>query len=506
MVGRKRVKHEIDRSDEEIEKEFAEKVARIEELEREAVVREAKIAELENGQKASTSSFKASLSLKNNNTPSRDPTATHLVQLPNGKRVVVNMHFDINKWSLHRVDQIEYLEDLCFVFDSNNEESTHFVVKIGDRRYDWFDCHSISGRFRVGSILSTLTGEKEVLFQCNRRLETAESIDTIEVSINIRQYDKSYFEMCRNFLSCCGRKGIEVVSNKTARATKLIIFPSQEILSLHSPYFLNIFYGDFCEKQQEIIRIPAISNLSLRRAMLYSSGFKLRPELFVDLLGFFDRFSFVDSLNRLKIEAAERALELPLKECRMALEIVDHLQDETTLNSFIGRFVTTDCLHELMRENVDVISKETMLCLTKRMADIATILHRRPKIRFCFPEGEVLVSLFNDIRPRTIRSLISLIRSKQLEFFEGSRMARDSTTKFAFLPYLSSLVDEPEEEKTLTLPLLSHPLSLYYCHKNPDTSVLFFHRSPLQYAVMGTVVSGSEIVSIATVLTSIAVE
>ncbi|GMT27935.1 hypothetical protein PFISCL1PPCAC_19232, partial [Pristionchus fissidentatus] len=58
---------------------------------------------------------------------------------------------------------------------------------------------------------------------------------------------------------------------------------------------------------------------------------------------------------------------------------------------FFNRFVTTDCLNELMRQYVHIMSRETMVLVTQRMAEIATTMHRRPKIRFCFPEGEVLV-------------------------------------------------------------------------------------------------------------------
>ncbi|GMT27936.1 hypothetical protein PFISCL1PPCAC_19233, partial [Pristionchus fissidentatus] len=282
MGGRKRAKPMIDRSEkeEEMEKELEAKVARIEELEGEVAVRDAKIAQLESGQKKSI--LKTTIAFNNNVSPSRDPTATHLLQLCSGKRVVINMYFD-DKWSLCRVAQIDNLDDLCFIFDSNNgAKSTQFVMNIGENRCEWFDYQKISARFRVGSILSNLIGEKEVMWHCQTQPMKGESIDAIEVSIELRISNKSSLEACRSYLAICGRKGLEAETIKSGKTTKVITFASQEILSLHSPYFLNIYYSNFRESKQKIIKIPGISLLTLLRAALYCCGFKLKTELFID--------------------------------------------------------------------------------------------------------------------------------------------------------------------------------------------------------------------------------
>ncbi|GMT27937.1 hypothetical protein PFISCL1PPCAC_19234, partial [Pristionchus fissidentatus] len=471
----------------------------IEQLEGEAVAREAKIAKLERGQKASTSVLKTKICIKNSVKPPKCPTAIHLMQLPNGKRVMINMYFDIEKWTLCDVDHIDSLEDLCFVFDSNNDEkSTQFVMRIGESRYEWFDYQKISARFRVGPILSNFIGEKEVLWHCQSKPNTVKSIDTIEVSIQLRANNRSSYGVCRSYIGICGRKGLETETLKEGKTSKVISFFSQEILSLHSPYFLNIFYGDFCERKQDIIRIPGISLLTLRRATLYSSRFDLKTELFIDLLHFFDQFSFVDSLNRLKIEAAQRALELPRIHWRLALEIIDVLQNEATLRKFFDRFVTTDCLNELMKQHVDVMSRETTMHLTQRMAEIATINHRRPKIRFVFSEGEVIVSLFNDIRPRTIDNFISLIRNHGIGLFRNSTVTQSADIKYTYLPYMTASLYQPDEEKQ-PITILSQPIRLYYLN-----NCLFFKESLLSCSNLGTVVSGAEIVPNVTVLTSIA--
>ncbi|GMT28159.1 hypothetical protein PFISCL1PPCAC_19456, partial [Pristionchus fissidentatus] len=275
-----------------------------------------------------------------------------------------------------------------------------------------------------------------------------------------------------------------------------------QILSLHSPYFLNIFYGDFCEKKQDIIHIPGISLLILLGAALYSSRFEpTKCEFFVDLLRFFDQFSFVESLNRLKIESAEKALELPFTECRLALTIIDYVQDDDTLKKFFNRFAIVDCLDELMRQDGDIMSWETTMHLTKRMAAISRILLLRPKIRFVF--SEVVVSLLNDIRPLTIDSLISLIRTNGRELFGYMRVLHSPSTKCTYLPHLTTLIDQPDEEMQ-HVPILSNTLCLY--QSNSSISFLFFRNSNTPCSLVGTVVSGAEIAEKATFLTSVFVE
>ncbi|GMT28158.1 hypothetical protein PFISCL1PPCAC_19455, partial [Pristionchus fissidentatus] len=118
---------------------------------------------------------------------SRYATAIHLLQLPNGKRVKINMHFDIGKWSLCPADKIDNLDDLCFVFYSKNKKkATKFVMRIGEIHCELFDYHLTYARFRVGPILSTLIGETAVLWHCQSRSKKEDPIDTIEVSIRLR--------------------------------------------------------------------------------------------------------------------------------------------------------------------------------------------------------------------------------------------------------------------------------------------------------------------------------
>ncbi|GMT28818.1 hypothetical protein PFISCL1PPCAC_20115, partial [Pristionchus fissidentatus] len=241
----------------------------------------------------------------------RELTAVRVILLPNRKRIKIGLEYDINKWTLCELRCIENLEDFSieFVAVEGGEPPgpSIFDMKIGEIHMERVDWDSTAARLRCGSIMATVTGEKELVgYGSQRAIEDCDSDLVTTALVSLKESEESevdddvLLEMSTKFTVAIGSRGF-IVENKRMH------LPA-EILSLRSPYFVSLLYGGFKETNTEwipldevkediiidflIAAIQSHNNQSILRSIDRSS-----MPLFLRL---FDRYSFVRCLEDTK--------------------------------------------------------------------------------------------------------------------------------------------------------------------------------------------------------------
>ncbi|GMT34235.1 hypothetical protein PFISCL1PPCAC_25532, partial [Pristionchus fissidentatus] len=141
---------------------------------------------------------------------------------------------------------------------------------------------------------------------------------------------------------------------------------SRELLSLHSDFFSNLFYGDFMERNQEVKEIKNISESEFvgflqslhRRRFEFSS---VRTAL--DTLGFADRFLMSRISNKILPYLKKESLREELLE--YALIAADRVSNnEEILMWILTQFLSNSKLLEVIRSAFPSLSSETFeLCM-----------------------------------------------------------------------------------------------------------------------------------------------
>ncbi|GMT28816.1 hypothetical protein PFISCL1PPCAC_20113, partial [Pristionchus fissidentatus] len=328
------------------------------------------------------------------------PSSVHLLFLSSGKRVNIELFYDQSKWSLCGSVDVENLEDLTFIFDligNHKSEGTRFTLKSMDNEFTCISSSSSSARFRLGPSLAWIFGELSITCQGRNRLMTPPSIFTVRIDVEEYKGELPVWREVMQFINGCQSRGII--------ADQRLAFPA-EIVSLHSDFFLQLFFGSFSERTQEFVRMEGTSVDSLSQILLLAMAPSRFSHLFCanhdlnslsSLLPLVDQFSFLSLLSRLSSQAETsirsiRSCDLSI--CTHVMDVADFLKDNKTMISFFSRFGSSECLDLIVDVFVDRMSPILIRSISKRQATLSRSIYDRSKIRLDFgPSLHLLCSL-----------------------------------------------------------------------------------------------------------------
>ncbi|GMT27195.1 hypothetical protein PFISCL1PPCAC_18492, partial [Pristionchus fissidentatus] len=353
------------------------------------------------------------------------PVSTHSILLKNGVQVVIEMHYDLMRWTLCGIRWVDKLADLRLVFESEDQEETLFLLKTDEFSTLWSTCISRFSRtylahFRLGPLLAQLVGGggDTVVCQVAQAAGNDGSKRIVRVHVEV-------FEV--------GARGVIIEGKKYPVNT--------EIFALHSAYFQVLFYGNFIESRQKWIELHDVTTEGwevVARTLLrppsryaYNSEEDSYSGAMYDVASRFDSCDIVPPEELVKemlweLQVFDR-FDLPqysavhksdylliLGEARDSNDfglvelstVADAFRDDVIVTSYLNRFVKVDTMNEYVEK-----WKEMMECprversIQLRREELAAI--RRPQLECTLVDGgKIVVSLLVDFHPIAVATLI----------------------------------------------------------------------------------------------------
>ncbi|GMT27315.1 hypothetical protein PFISCL1PPCAC_18612, partial [Pristionchus fissidentatus] len=179
------------------------------------------------------------------------------------------------------------------------------------------------------------------------------------------------------------------------------------------------------------------------------------------------------------------------------LENIAALGEPALLDRYLERVVLVECTNEMLDKAAEYAMPTCMIdSITKRKQTISNLLPVRPNLHFVFLEGEMIVSLFNDVRPQFTSQLVFLVQQHGLRFFFTDEMTHDPVFNVLHAPMIAVFRDlRLNESERQSLLFHSKCVCLYWRHTH---DWLFFSESVEDCCALGVVVSGKELVMNAT--------
>ncbi|GMT28998.1 hypothetical protein PFISCL1PPCAC_20295, partial [Pristionchus fissidentatus] len=435
------------------------------------------------------------------------PTALHHLFLSNGQRMRVELIYDPSNWSLYSSVDINTLDELSYEFESK-EKYAKFTLESDDLLYRWTpDYRNLS--FRVGGVLSFLHGSHRVVSQGKGEKREDEEdawsrVETITVRIRVERGDQSRWNDSRSFIDLCGSRGV-VVRNKKK-------FIPAEVMGLHSRYFLTMFYGLFDDRKAEWIELHhSLLGILKRSCKVGHTRCYLHMESWEKLgrlLEYSDKFDFVPLFTTLSRAAISKLHMYKLKftdsDIINIMLCAEFSRKDEIMVLFLNRFYLHESLEDLNDLRSRLFDDLTPLAhnlILEKEKWLERIIHSRPKIRFIFSEGEVVVSFHSDIYP-SLDSLLSSLRESGLAIFNKTSVLRCLVTgrRELVLDHRTSYIPAMPVE----LPLRP---TARYLYRASRSCICFHDRSynSQDRAIIGTVVSGEELIPDITTLVSVSV-
>ncbi|GMT28817.1 hypothetical protein PFISCL1PPCAC_20114, partial [Pristionchus fissidentatus] len=463
------------------------------------------------------------------------PSSVLVLFLSNGKRVKIDIHYDTDKWSLCNFKIVENLEDLCVEFASEDfsikrsEEDidgwyptsfTKLSMQIGEVQWENLDGNDTGARFRIGPILSLITSESTVeSYGTRMSIDNCDPAKTTNVRVDVKREETNRFYRSRDDSSVGERLrenlseiAFQFESRGFIVESKHFSVPA-EILSLHSPYFSTLFFGDFKEKNIDFIPLGDVEFIPFKnmlKLMFYPIEYSrtrtgvYAGRLVTPLLRLALRFMCI-RLSDLLIGEAKRVLELMRRKRNdnwfsWMSEIAEILNEDTTITEYLDRFHLVECVDQLTSRRTDIISPNTQRLITQRRDTISTKFSNHPKIRFVFPEGEIICVLFDDLYSEVISNLLTLIQHDWTSIFQFTR-----GDKFLRLSFPLSISIPPMVDASFNS---SQTFFVYTFSKKNKFRLEFIESDKFEYYIhpfLGIVMSGRELVGNASVLNHVSV-
>ncbi|GMT28811.1 hypothetical protein PFISCL1PPCAC_20108, partial [Pristionchus fissidentatus] len=130
------------------------------------------------------------------------------------------------------------------------------------------------------------------------------------------------------------------------------------------------------------------------------------------LLSSCDRFAFLKLMRRFLAKIQDRIEKMTRfdeSEISKLIYIGEITHDYSILNNLFRKFCLLETLEKIEKENCYLVNGDLKEIIERRKTKITHAITKRPKLRFVFRKGEIVVSLLNDFHPIIINDLISKV-------------------------------------------------------------------------------------------------